>query len=56
VSGAIGAQTTLIAAGLLGGVVTFAALLLPGMRDLEGREEPAQAAEPAAAPALAAAA
>jgi MFS family permease len=55
VSGAIGAQTTLIAAGLLGGVVTFAALLLPGMRDVEGREGPAQDAEPAAAPALAAA-
>jgi len=35
VSSAIGAQTTLIAAGLLGGVVTFAALLLPGMRDVE---------------------
>ena len=35
VSGALGARTTLIAAGLLGGVVTFAALLLPGMRDVE---------------------
>jgi MFS family permease len=35
VSAAIGAQTTLIAAGILGGVVTFAALLLPGMRDVE---------------------
>jgi MFS family permease len=40
VSGAIGAQTTLIAAGLLGAVVTFAALLLPGMRDVEGRDGP----------------
>jgi MFS family permease len=36
VSGAIGAQETLIAAGVLGGLVTFAALLLPGMRDIEG--------------------
>jgi MFS family permease len=36
VSAAIGAQTTLIAAGALGGVVTFGALLLPGMRDVEG--------------------
>jgi MFS family permease len=36
VSGAIGAQTTLIGAGVLGAVVTFAALLLPGMRDVEG--------------------
>jgi MFS family permease len=35
VSAAIGPQTTLIAAGILGGVVTFAALLLPGMRDVE---------------------
>jgi MFS family permease len=54
VSGAIGAQTTLIAAGALGAVVTFAALLLPGMRDVEGREEPARDAEPAPAPAFAA--
>ena len=37
VSAALGAQTTLIAAGALGGVVTFAALLLPGMRDVEGQ-------------------
>jgi hypothetical protein len=36
VSAAIGAQTTLIGAGALGGVVTFGALLLPGMRDVEG--------------------
>ena len=37
VSAAIGAQTTLIAAGALGAVVTFAALWLPGMRAVEGR-------------------
>ncbi len=36
VSAAIGAQTTLVAAGLIGGAVTFAALLLPGMRAIEG--------------------
>jgi Transmembrane secretion effector len=36
VSGAIGAQATLIGAGALGAVVTFAALLLPGMRSVEG--------------------
>ncbi len=36
VSGAIGAQTTLVAAGVIGGAVTFAALLLPGMRAVEG--------------------
>ena len=37
VSGAIGVQTTLIAAGLLGGAVTLAGLLLPGMRAIEDR-------------------
>ena len=36
VSAAIGAQTTLVAAGLIGGAVTVAALLLPGMRAVEG--------------------
>src|SRR5207237_408900 len=36
VSGAIGARTTLIGAGLLGGVVTFAALYVPGVRAGEG--------------------
>jgi DHA3 family tetracycline resistance protein-like MFS transporter len=36
VSSAIGVQATLIGAGVLGGVVTFAALFLPGMRDVEG--------------------
>jgi hypothetical protein len=35
VTAAIGAQATLIGAGLIGGAVTFGALLLPGMRDLE---------------------
>jgi hypothetical protein len=34
-SGLLGARTTLIAAGVLGGIVTFAALLLPGVRDIE---------------------
>jgi hypothetical protein len=53
VSGAIGAQSTLIAAGVLGAVVTFAALLLPGMREFEGREGPAAGIGPAAAPAFA---
>lgn len=36
VSAAIGAQATLVGAGLIGGAVTFAALLLPGMRAVEG--------------------
>ncbi|MEN3279718.1 MAG: hypothetical protein V7607_858 [Solirubrobacteraceae bacterium] len=35
VSGAIGVQATLIGAGVLGGIITFGALLLPGMRDVE---------------------
>jgi MFS family permease len=54
VSGAIGAQATLIAAGVLGAVVTFAALLLPGMRAVEGREAPAVDVESVPAPAFAA--
>jgi MFS family permease len=37
VSGALGVQTTLIAAGVIGGVVTLCGLLLPGMRAIEGR-------------------
>jgi MFS family permease len=36
-SAALGAQATLIAAGALGATVTLAALLLPGMRAIEGR-------------------
>ena len=36
VSAALGARTTLIAAGVLGATVTLAALVLPGMRDIEG--------------------
>jgi MFS family permease len=39
VSGAIGAQATLIGAGLLGAIVTLAALWVPGMRVLEQRRE-----------------
>ena len=37
VSAAIGTQGTLVAAGAVGAVVTFAALWLPGMRVVEGR-------------------
>jgi DHA3 family tetracycline resistance protein-like MFS transporter len=36
VSAVIGVQATLIAAGTLGAIVTFGALLLPGMRAVEG--------------------
>jgi MFS family permease len=39
VAGAIGARTTLVSAALVGGVVTFGALFLPGMRDIEGGSE-----------------
>src|SRR4051794_25152985 len=46
ISGAIGAQTTLVAAGVIGGVVTFAALLLPGMRAVEGLGDAEQAPAP----------
>jgi DHA3 family tetracycline resistance protein-like MFS transporter len=42
VAGAVGAQTTLVAAALVGGATTLAALFLPGMRDIE-REQPARA-------------
>jgi MFS family permease len=38
VTSAIGAKTTLIGAGLIGGVVTLAALYLPGMRDIESAD------------------
>jgi hypothetical protein len=39
VAGAIGARTTLVGAAVVGGVVTFGALFLPGMRDIEGGSE-----------------
>jgi DHA3 family tetracycline resistance protein-like MFS transporter len=48
VSAAIGPKATLVGAGLIGGVVTFAALLLPGMRAVEGLAE--DAPRPDAAP------
>ncbi len=39
VSSALGVQTTLVAAGVVGAGVTFAGLLLPGMRAIEGRPD-----------------
>jgi hypothetical protein len=36
VSSAIGARTTLIAGGVLGGIVTLAALFVPGVRAMDG--------------------
>jgi DHA3 family tetracycline resistance protein-like MFS transporter len=47
VAAAIGARATLVGAGLVGGAVTFAGLLLPGMRDLdrEGSDEGADLVE-----------
>jgi DHA3 family tetracycline resistance protein-like MFS transporter len=36
VSSLIGVQATLVGAGVIGGIVTLAALALPGMRDVEG--------------------
>ncbi|WP_053227834.1 MFS transporter [Solirubrobacter soli] len=46
VSGAIGVRETLIGAGVLGAVVTLAALYAPGMRAIEGQND-----EPSAKPA-----
>ena len=50
VSGAVGAQATLIGAGLLGGAVTLAALFVPGVRAIEGANprRPAPHSEPVA--------
>jgi len=45
VTAAIGVRTTLVAAGVIGGAVTFAALLLPGMRAVEGLAEGEEADE-----------
>jgi MFS family permease len=39
VSAAVGARTTLIGAGIIGGLVTLAALAVPGVRAIEGRQE-----------------
>ena len=39
VSSVLGVQGTLIAGGVVGGVVTFGALLLPGMRAVEGKHD-----------------
>jgi hypothetical protein len=35
VAGIFGARTTLVGAGIVGGIVTLAFLFLPGMRDIE---------------------
>ncbi|MBI2237206.1 MAG: MFS transporter [Actinobacteria bacterium] len=43
VAEAIGVRTTLVGAGVLGAVVTFAFLFLPGMRAIEGRATRAEA-------------
>jgi len=49
VSAVLGVQGTLIAGGVVGGIVTFGALLLPGMRAIEGKHEERPPARPAAA-------
>jgi Transmembrane secretion effector len=41
VSAALGLRTTLVGAGVLGAVVTFAALLVPGVRSMEELDAPA---------------
>jgi hypothetical protein len=45
VSAALGVRTTLVGAGVLGGVITLAALLVPGVRNLD--DEPGVPAVPA---------
>jgi len=40
VAGALGARTTLIAAAVVGGAITLAALFLPGMRAIEDKASP----------------
>ena len=49
VSAVLGVQGTLIAGGVVGGLVTFGALLLPGMRAIEGKHEERTPAASAAA-------
>jgi len=49
VAGALGAQPTLVAAGLIGGAVTLAFLFLPGLRDVE-RDERLRGATVSASP------
>jgi DHA3 family tetracycline resistance protein-like MFS transporter len=50
VSEAIGARATLVGAALLGAAVTAAALLVPGVRAVEGARPPRPRTEPAPAP------
>ena len=49
VAGVIGARTTLVGAAVVGGLVTFGALFLPRMRDIEGGSEGGPEAESAQA-------
>ena len=49
VSSVLGVQGTLIAGGVVGGAVTFAALLLPGMRAVEGKHDDRPTAQSAGA-------
>lgn len=53
VSSVLGVQGTLIAGGVVGAVVTFGALLLPGMRAIEGKHDERPPARPPAASAAA---
>jgi DHA3 family tetracycline resistance protein-like MFS transporter len=46
----IGARLTLVGAGVGGAVITFAALFLPGMRDVEHEPPPVEAPAPAELP------
>jgi hypothetical protein len=47
VASAIGARATLVGAGILGAIVTFSFLFLPGMRSIERDGDPAPVPHPA---------
>jgi len=46
VASAIGVRTTLVGAGILGAIVTFSFLFLPGMRSIEREPASTEALEP----------
>jgi hypothetical protein len=52
VAAVFGARTTLVGAGILGGIVTFGFLFLPGMRDVERSGDLARASAEDDEPAL----
>jgi hypothetical protein len=51
VAAVFGPRTTLVGAGILGGIVTLAFLFIPGMRDVERTEAVTRASREALVPA-----